>query len=169
MTLAKTLTNLSKIKIPLSHDNPIASVVLPGGERGQIIIPPATENNSVVISIRKPSLTRFTIDDYVRTGRFDNVRIATKHEAILTERQRYLYELSRRPDGQSKAQFLREAVKDRLNFLIVGGTGSGKTTIAKAIADIFPPERRYITVEDVPEMSLPLHQTTSGFSTKKYR
>ncbi|ECG5973047.1 secretion system protein E, partial [Escherichia coli] len=34
MTLAKTLTNLSKIKIPLSHDNPIASVVLPGGERG---------------------------------------------------------------------------------------------------------------------------------------
>lgn len=39
-----------------------------------------------------------------------------KHEAILTERQRYLYELSRRPDGQSKAQFLREAVKDRLNF-----------------------------------------------------
>ncbi|MCV5290295.1 secretion system protein E, partial [Escherichia coli] len=58
MTLAKTLTNLSKIKIPLSHDNPIASVVLPGGERGQIIIPPATENNSVVISIRKPSLTR---------------------------------------------------------------------------------------------------------------
>ncbi|WP_159426131.1 ATPase, T2SS/T4P/T4SS family, partial [Salmonella enterica] len=113
--------------------------------------------NSVVISIRKPSLTRFTIDDYVRTGRFDNVRIATKHEAILTERQRYLYELSRRPDGQSKAQFLREAVKDRLNFLIVGGTGSGKTTIAKAIADIFPPERRYITVEDVPEMSLPLH------------
>ncbi|MIL67884.1 P-type DNA transfer ATPase VirB11 [Salmonella enterica subsp. enterica] len=157
ITLAKTLTNLSKIKIPLSHDNPIASVVLPGGERGQIIIPPATENNSVVISIRKPSLTRFTIDDYVRTGRFDNVRIATKHEAILTERQRYLYELSRRPDGQSKAQFLREAVKDRLNFLIVGGTGSGKTTIAKAIADIFPPERRYITVEDVPEMSLPLH------------
>ncbi|WP_159189991.1 ATPase, T2SS/T4P/T4SS family, partial [Escherichia coli] len=88
---------------------------------------------------------------------FDNVRIATKHEAILTERQRYLYELSRRPDGQSKARFLREAVKDRLNFLIVGGTGSGKTTIAKAIADIFPPERRYITVEDVPEMSLPLH------------
>ncbi|MBA4435358.1 Flp pilus assembly complex ATPase component TadA, partial [Escherichia coli] len=93
-----------------------------------IIIPPATENNSVVISIRKPSLTRFTIDDYVRTGRFDNVRIATKHEAILTVRQRYLYELSRRPDGQSKAQFLREAVKDRLNFLIVGGTGSGKTS-----------------------------------------
>ncbi len=31
MTLAKTLTNLSKIKKPLSHDNPIASVVLPVG------------------------------------------------------------------------------------------------------------------------------------------
>ncbi|WP_332829780.1 ATPase, T2SS/T4P/T4SS family [Escherichia coli] len=50
---------------------------------------------------------------------------------------------------------------------MVGGTGSGKTTIAKAIADIFPPERRYITVEDVPEMSLPLHPNTSGFFTKK--
>ncbi len=66
--------------------------VLPGGKRmDKLSFHLQIENNSVVISIRKPSLTRFTIDDYVRTGRFDNVRIATKHEAILTERQRYLY------------------------------------------------------------------------------
>ncbi|EZC44471.1 ATPase, T2SS/T4P/T4SS family, partial [Escherichia coli] len=44
-----------------------------------------------------------------------------------------------------------------LNFLIVGGTGSGKTTVGKAIADLFPPERRYATIEDVHEMTLPNH------------
>ena len=60
MILAKTLSNFSELAIPLDEGNPICSVILPNGERGQIIIPPATENGCVVISIRKPSLTRFT-------------------------------------------------------------------------------------------------------------
>lgn len=45
---------------------------------------------------------------------------------MLTERQKYLFELSRKGDAASIAKFIREAVNDRLNFLIVGGTGSGK-------------------------------------------
>lgn len=157
MILAKTLSNFSELAIPLDERNPICSVILPAGERGQIIIPPATENGCVVISIRKPSLTRFSVDDYVKSGRFDNVRIAHKHVETLTERQQYLYTLSRKGDGASIGEFLREAVNDRLNFLIVGGTGSGKTTVGKAIADLFPPERRYATIEDVHEMTLPNH------------
>ncbi len=76
---------------------------------------------------------------------------------MLTERQKYLFELSRKGDAASIAKFIREAVNDRLNFLIVGGTGSGKTTVGKAIADLFPPERRYATIEDVHEMTLPNH------------
>lgn len=156
MILAKTLSNFSELAIPLDEGNPICSVILPNGERGQIVIPPATENGCVVISIRKPSLTRFTLDDYINSGRFDNVRVASKLIAELTERQKFLYELSR-GKGKSIGQFLREAVNDRLNFLIVGGTGSGKTTVGKTIADLFPPERRYATIEDVQEMTLPYH------------
>ncbi|UCQ29636.1 P-type DNA transfer ATPase VirB11 (plasmid) [Edwardsiella tarda] len=166
MTLAKTLSNFSELAIPLDEGNPVCSVILPGGERGQIIIPPATENGCVVISIRKPSLTRFTLDDYINSGRFDNVKIATKHIAEMTERQKRLYELSR-GDAMSIGQFLREAVNDRLNFLIVGGTGSGKTTVGKAIADLFPPERRYATIEDVHEMTLPNHPNHMHLFYKK--
>ncbi|WP_339332195.1 P-type DNA transfer ATPase VirB11 [Aeromonas caviae] len=154
--LAVTLCVLSRIPYGLDEQNPIASVVLPDGERGQIIIPPATENNSIVISIRKPSLQRFSVNDYVASGRFSRASVAQGQQVNLTERQKYLFELSR-GNGSDIGTFLKEAVNDRLNFLIVGGTGSGKTTVAKAIADIFPPNRRYATIEDVHEMTLPNH------------
>lgn len=154
--MAKILLNFSKIGTPLEQ-HPICSVILPNGERGQIIVPPATEQGCVAVSIRKPSLTRFTIHDYINSGRFSNVHIAKKQDIELSERQRWLYELSRKGTPESIGQFISEAVKDRLNFLIVGGTGSGKTTVAKAIADLFPPERRYATIEDVHEMQLPNH------------
>lgn len=154
--LATALCIYSALPHPLDAGHPIASVVLPNGERGQIIIPPATEQGCIALSIRKPSLTRFSIDDYIQSGRFANATIAEGVTVSMTERQRYLYSLSRGTPEQI-GQFLREAVKDRLNFLIVGGTGSGKTTVAKAIADLFPAHRRYATIEDVHEMTLPLH------------
>lgn len=40
---------------------------------------------------------------------------------------------------------------------MVGATGSGKTTFMKAIADLFPANRRYITIEDTHELDLPNH------------
>lgn len=151
--LAKLLCNFSGIQEEPGERSPINSVVLPDGERGQIILPPATKPGRVIVSIRKPSLKRFTLDDYVKSGRFDRVNIAQPQMVELSERQKYLYELSR-GKGEKIATFIREAVNDRLNILMVGGTGSGKTTIAKAITDIFPPERRYVSIEDVPEMEL---------------
>lgn len=59
---------------------------------------------------------------------------------------------------QNLDQFLEAAVAARMNILVVGGTGSGKTTIAKTIADLFPRDRRIITIEDVHEMTLPNHR-----------
>ncbi|EGH9360833.1 P-type DNA transfer ATPase VirB11 [Salmonella enterica] len=154
--LAESLSTYSNLP-DLNQKNPIASVILPNGERGQIVIPPATESGCIAITIRKPSLQRFSINDYVSSGRFDNVKIAKKQTVALTDVQQELYELYQKGDPQSIEQFIYSAVNHRLNFLIVGGTGSGKTTIAKAVADIFPPERRYATIEDVHEMQLPLH------------
>lgn len=154
--LAESLSTYSNLP-QLNQANPIASVILPDGERGQIIMPPATEPGCIAISIRKPSLQRFSIADYVNSGRFDKVRIAKKQTVELSDTQRRLYELYQKGDPHSLEKFIYEAVRERLNFLIVGGTGSGKTTIAKAVADIFPSERRYATIEDVHEMQLPNH------------
>jgi type IV secretion system protein VirB11 len=53
--------------------------------------------------------------------------------------------------------FFRLAVEQCMNILLVGGTGSGKTTFMKAIADLYPRKRRIFTIEDVHELALPNH------------
>lgn len=160
LDLAITINGYNESAEPLDAANPIKSLVMPAGERMQVIMPPACEAGCLSVTIRKPSLTRFSLDDYIQSGRFANVRFAGKTTAELTDTQRRLLDLSERArenDADFKA-FFQAAVDARLNFLVVGGTGSGKTTIAKAIADLFPRERRIITIEDVHEMPLPYHR-----------
>ena len=58
-------------------------------------------------------------------------------------------------------RFLKLAILNRLNIVLVGGTGSGKTTLMKALADlipIIPREARLATIEDTHELPLPLHR-----------
>lgn len=140
--------------------NPIKSLVLPDGERSQIIMPPACDNGIISMTIRKPSLSRFTLDDYVKSGRFKTAKQATRFDGSLSDGQSELLALYKaaldNPDLY--ADFFRKGVEQRCNFLVVGGTGSGKTTIGKAIADEFPHDRRIITIEDVHEMPLPYHR-----------
>jgi len=78
MDLAKSLSVYAGLTNPIGIENPVASVILPNGERGQVLVPPATEKNIASITIRKPSTARFTLEDYQSTGRFnsfDNVDI----------------------------------------------------------------------------------------------
>ena len=56
-------------KKTLDFANPIHSVTLPDGERGHIMIPPSCEDRTVVMAIRKPSTSRFSLDGYIETGR----------------------------------------------------------------------------------------------------
>lgn len=63
---------------------------------------------------------------------------------------------------QAKAErdiekFIEIAVLNKQNFVLVGGTGSGKTTFTKAICDIVPLHTRIITIEDTAELDLPNH------------
>lgn len=54
-------------------------------------------------------------------------------------------------------KFIELAVLNRQNFVLVGGTGSGKTTFTKAICDTVPIDTRIITIEDTAELDLPNH------------
>ncbi|EOB4387494.1 P-type DNA transfer ATPase VirB11 [Escherichia coli] len=146
---------------PLDALHPIKSLVMPGGERMQIIMPPACEERCISFTIRKPSLKRFTLEDYVNSNRFSNVRIVNQANlSALNASQQTLLDLldNTRCAPRTWISFLEAAVAARMNILVVGGTGSGKTTIAKTIADLFPRDRRIITIEDVHEMTLPNHR-----------
>ncbi len=152
--LAKALATFAGLTIPLDELNPVASVTLPGGERGQIAIPPATKTDVVSITIRKPSLTRFTLSSYQQSGRFADFKQMAINHAELTPTQERLLTLMQKGD---MAQFFSVAVKNKLNILLVGGTGSGKTTVMKAMVDEYPADKRLFTIEDVHELDLPNH------------
>ncbi|WP_281822290.1 P-type conjugative transfer ATPase TrbB [Sphingobium sp. BS19] len=103
---------------------PRVSAELPTtGERFEGLLPPVVQ--APIFAIRKPASHVFTLDDYVTSG-------------ILT---------------QSQAALLRQAVDDRCNILIAGGTGTGKTTLANALlAQIAHSSDRVVLIEDMREL-----------------
>ena len=103
MDLAKTLAVFAGLTIPLGEANPVASVILPDGERGQIAVYPATKSGVVSMTFRKPSTDRFSLDDYQRTGRFDQFKEMQLHKPELSTAQIQLLELKK--DGAISAFF----------------------------------------------------------------
>lgn len=158
--LALSLSNLQGLATaiavfnqkPLNRDNPIASLTLPDGERCQIVLPPACENGTVSMTIRKPSTDRFTLADYWNSGRLKPELSSSNDEIHCWERE--MLELSQ--EGNFK-RFFELAVEHRLNVVTVGGTGSGKTTFSKCLIDIYPATRRLFTIEDAHELTTPNH------------
>ena len=116
---------------------PILSAELPplgqgAGERFEGVLPPGS--CAPCFSIRKPAARIYTLSDYVSDGFMPPVA----------------------------AQRLREAVADRHNILIAGGTSSGKTTLANALlAEMGERDERVILIEDTRELQSPAPDTVA--------
>lgn len=134
-----------------SDTRPILSAVLPNKERAQFVMPPACEDDTISITIRKPSKTIFTLEQYRQSGFFD--RVLPKN-AGLSEQDKELKSLL---EQRRFEEFLVKAVKYEKNIIIAGATGSGKTTAMKTLMQEIPVTDRIITIEDVSELFLPNH------------
>ena len=116
---------------------PIVSAELPPhgtgvGERFEGLLPPVS--TAPCFSIRKPALRTYTLSDYVSDG-------------IMS--------------GET-AEILRQAVRDRFNILVAGGTSSGKTTLANALlAELADFDERVILIEDTRELRSPAPDTVA--------
>ncbi|NDK53306.1 P-type DNA transfer ATPase VirB11 [Rhizobium laguerreae] len=147
MRLARAVASFSNQSI--DETRPILSATLPGDERIQIVIPPATTKGTVSITIRKPSSVSLSLHDLDQGGLF--AEVATT-EADVSPIDRRLLDLYRTGSHQA---FLREAVHARKNIIISGATGSGKTTLSKALIRHIPSSERIISIEDTPELVIP--------------
>ena len=130
----------------ISKERPILSATLPDGERVQVIIPPACAPETVSITIRKPSMIDLTLGEIEAGGAFQKV------DDITHSLHGYEIELLRLKKERRYREFLELAVKEKRNIMIVGKTGSGKTTVTKALINHIPQDERLITIEDVHEL-----------------
>lgn len=155
MAIAKLVANFTHQRI--SANEPLLSATLPGGERIQVVLPPATLERTVSLTIRRPSNALWTLEELESLCIFEPTRsvpttLARQHDlSTLSPTDRELADFLAR---RQFVPFLRRAVQLRKNILLSGATGSGKTTVSKALILEVPAEDRLITIEDVKELSL---------------
>ncbi|WP_313195965.1 P-type DNA transfer ATPase VirB11 [Shinella zoogloeoides] len=158
MRLARAVASFSHQSI--DETRPILSATLPGDERIQIVIPPATLKGTVSMTIRKPSSVDFTLDDLEGGGFFADTRAVEAGQPSKDEELQTLYRAGRFKD------FLRAAVIARKNIIISGATGSAKTTLSKALIKHIPEYERIISIEDTPELVIPQLNNVRLFYSK---
>ena len=183
---AHALTIYNKAVPALGVDDPEKPVVLPDGERGQIVIPPMCEPGTVSMTIRIPSARRFSVRQLAQSGHLSDFRVVTDRSAAddrppsaplqtpglemagfehvepmlaapaVVTLARFELEMLEALRDRDIERFLTLATKNRLNIVLVGGTGSGKTTLMKGLADLVPCHERIATIEDTHEVPLPM-------------
>jgi pilus assembly protein CpaF len=126
---AHLLRIIDKIVSPIGRrideSSPMVDARLPDGSRVNAIIPPLALRGPT-LTIRKFSRDPYTMDDLITFG-------------TVTPRA---------------AHFLSACVRGKLNILISGGTGSGKTTTLNAVSAFIPNDERIVTIEDAAELQL---------------
>lgn len=119
-----------------------------GGYRIQVVLPPAVEERTIAICIRKPTLLDFSLDDYGAQGGFANVNEQSDDEQYSDDR---LTELHKAGQWQ---EFLRGIVREHKPILISAGTNTGKTTFLNALLREIPECERIVVMEDAREVKL---------------
>jgi pilus assembly protein CpaF len=109
----------------VDESNPYVDARLADGSRFNAMVPPIAVDGSLV-SIRKFKQDKLSIDDLVRFGAFT----------------------------EEMAAYLQAAVATRLNIIVSGGTGSGKTTTLNALSSFIDDSERILTIEDTAELQL---------------
>ena len=109
----------------VDESNPYCDARLQDGSRFNCMIPPIAVDGSLV-SIRKFKKDKLRIEDLVRFGAFT----------------------------EEMAAYLQAAVSCRLNIIVSGGTGSGKTTTLNALSSFIDNHERVLTIEDTAELQL---------------
>ena len=144
---------------PLDEESPIKSVRMPDGQRGAISIFPACERDTVAMVFRIASSQRFSIDDYIRTNRLSNFLDVSTFKEVPDDVHLRPFErdLLTAKNSRDMRRFFELCIQHKLNICLSGGTGSGKTTFMKALADLVPSHTCIITIEDNHELDLPLH------------
>jgi type IV secretion system protein VirB11 len=182
--LAKAVA--SYMSATVSERAPILSGHLPTGERVQIVLPPAAEAPSV--TIRRPSHVTFSLEELAAKGAFDLLAAnenldeteegavgkgggagqgsPTGHRATVRARLANRIVKGRVADQASVPAILREIVAHRLNVIVSGATGSGKTTLSKAMIAEIPLDERLIAIEDAKELVFPHANTCRLFFSR---
>jgi pilus assembly protein CpaF len=109
----------------VDESSPMVDARLPDGSRVNAIIPPLALRGPT-LTIRKFSRDPYTMDDLINFGSI----------------------------SPKAAQFLAACVNGKLNILISGGTGTGKTTTLNAMSAYIPNAERIVTIEDAAELQL---------------
>jgi len=146
-----TLWRLARQIASLSHqgvnrEHPLLSATLPGGERVQIIAPPATRGD-LAMAVRKQVVADLRLEDYARAGAFKATSFNVDSDAQALDRR-----LSALLAAGDTVGFLRAAVRGRKNIVISGGASTGKTTFLNSLLKEVPQEERLILIEDTPEV-----------------
>jgi type IV secretion system protein VirB11 len=128
---------------------PLLSASMPDGSRIQLVMPPAVVEDRYSFTLRKPALITRKIQDFSNAGLFSKVR---PMQSALSENEQ---ELLRLLETKQYEEFMKLAVKARMNIVVAGATGSGKTTFMKGLVHEIPKDERIITIEDVRELFLP--------------
>jgi pilus assembly protein CpaF len=109
----------------VDESSPYVDARLPDGSRVNVVIPPLVPK-SPALTIRKFRPDKYRVEDLVQIGTLN----------------------------ETMAEFFRASVTQRLNIVISGGTGTGKTTLLNAMSQYIPSRERIVTIEDPIEMKL---------------
>jgi pilus assembly protein CpaF len=116
---------VSRVGRRIDEGSPMVDARLPDGSRVNAVVPPVTLDGAA-LTIRKFAVNPYTVEDLIAFG--------TMNQVLAT--------------------VLGACIQGRLDVVISGGTGTGKTTLLNVLSQMLPAHERIITIEDAAELRL---------------